>query len=612
MEVVGVVLGAVPIVIQSYNRLSKTIGVFRSFSKELKKLDVIVQSQNVLFQGDIIKLLVAVTNDEEKARTLLVSSKDEWEALRLPEAVDPDQLASLRETFTSWDCMLQMIHSSMNAICAEVENFHTSIGARAGSAPSNDGPRRISKRFLLCWKKTELQEAIAELRSFTADFKELTARVIAELEGIQTLAKPPAQVGTPETKETTGQIDSLEKYRLIRSASSRLYNTFALKWSCASHKEHAASISLFNYATSTKSTSREQGLKFDIETIDSASRDLSTDMSGESDDEPDEWTRRYQRLTVNHLSQSMHLVANETTVKALRNSLKEKLLKEKLLRKFELFHSADIGLDDSTKTTASATTHVDEARESISSTTVAEENPPITPDSMINLEEIEDICRHLQIPRSICSNTCIGNIEGLALHRFYLQSPQIRKSLAEIITWISEDEFRVLPRATKAHLASSLSVAILQYHSTPWLPDSWQSSNVRFFGVGELSQDTVSLTTPYFTVPISKKEMKGKGRLTAIDGHLTAQSTTPNSTASLARNELLFRFGIVLLELGYGQPWPRLRQRALAKSHGPNEQTMTDYHFAQILARAPVLRDRMGPKFSIIVRKCLGCDFGLG
>lgn len=78
---------------------------------------------------------------------------------------------------------------------------------------------------------------------------------------------------------------------------------------------------------------------------------------------------------------------------------------------------------------------------------------------------------------------------------------------------------------------------------------------------------------------------------------------------TLAPNELLFRYGTVLLELGYSQPWPQLQQLML-KALPPHRQT--DYHAAEKLAQAPLLRSRMGPRCTTIVRKCLGCDFGLG
>jgi hypothetical protein len=78
---------------------------------------------------------------------------------------------------------------------------------------------------------------------------------------------------------------------------------------------------------------------------------------------------------------------------------------------------------------------------------------------------------------------------------------------------------------------------------------------------------------------------------------------------ALARNMVLFCLGITRLELGYSKPWSQLQKLALENL--PHE-TQTDYHAAERLAQGPGLRNRMGPRFATIVRKCQGCDFGLG
>ncbi|KAJ5368865.1 uncharacterized protein N7496_008625 [Penicillium cataractarum] len=65
----------------------------------------------------------------------------------------------------------------------------------------------------------------------------------------------------------------------------------------------------------------------------------------------------------------------------------------------------------------------------------------------------------------------------------------------------------------------------------------------------------------------------------------------------------------MLLELGYSKPWIQLKEWAFQSL--PVEK-QTDYHAAERLAQAPGLRNRMGPRFTTVVRKCLGCDFGLG
>lgn len=81
------------------------------------------------------------------------------------------------------------------------------------------------------------------------------------------------------------------------------------------------------------------------------------------------------------------------------------------------------------------------------------------------------------------------------------------------------------------------------------------------------------------------------------------------------RNKLLFNFGILLLEIGYGRPWHVLKQTAprsqpaTAAVRGA-EQQLSDYSVAEKLAR--LLIDQMGLAYHKIIRKCLGCDFGLG
>ena len=635
--IVGTVLAGVPIVLEAYDRywdISECFSTFRHYSQELIKLDTIIKTQKTLFRWNIIKLLTEVTNNPEKARNLLSdSSKEKWEELKLLAVYGSNRLESLQETFASWKATLELVLSSVTAICLEVESFRTSNAVLVGSMPSREILKQLPKRFRLCWKKNEVQESIKELRDFTSDFKELTTRVINELMEIRSTSRP-AQI---TVRRNAGQLNSLEMYSQIRSASYMLYNTFALRWSCARHQRHAASISLVDDGTSIKSQVTKDGIKFDVaincddlptcqeapiwlvvETVDASRRVAPVYKAEQSEIECDDaWAGVMEKITKH--SQPMVIEHDEKVHK-------------KLVKKAVRFQSAGVGLvgavSGTTMAVMQATADNDKDEEAIPTSTTA---TSITPNSMIDLEMVEDFCRHFRVPRPTRSYTCIGYIKDLGLHRFYLPPPERRlsgqqKSLAEIITWISEDEFsRSLSRTAMAHLASSLAATILQYHSTPWLPETWQSSHVRFFGIEALSEDAngIAFTTPYFSVEFSKPD-EGEGRLTSTLA--TNQPSTAASTATaavstdgapspapiptaLARNELLFRFGIVLLELGYCQPWLRLRQR-MSKSLPP--QSCTDYHAAEKLAQMPFLRDRMGPRFPIIVRKCLGCDFGLG
>ncbi|RSM07199.1 hypothetical protein CDV31_008752 [Fusarium ambrosium] len=582
--IVGTVLAGVPIVLEAYDRywdLSKGFTTFRHYSKELVKLDTILQAQKTLFRGNIIKLLTAITNDTERARGLLSErSQETWQTLRLETGNSEQRLESLRDTFTSWKATLDQVLSSVTAICLEVESFRITNEVPVDSLPSREMLKQLRKRFRLCWRKGEVQDSIKELRDFTADFNELTARIISELKDIESTPAKESAIRRGGTQSV-----NLDRYRQIQSASLRLYNTFAQRWSCTKHPRHTASISLVDFNVSGKSKVAENSIKFDVaiacevgsakapdsliwlevETVDTRTSNTGS-MTRSKVNENDAWEQTVQKMT-----EHAHQASFEP--------------------------SGSISAENST--TSSRTSHSD---------------------SIIDLEMIEDLCRHFQIPRPICSSTCVGYLTHAGLHHFYLPPPEQRPtgqqtSLAEIITWISKDEFsRSLPRTAMVHLAGSLATAVLQYHSTPWLPKTWESSQVLFCGSGDLLEDTsiISSTNPYFRVGFSKvpETMNRKEFDREPVGSLPKANTQilpPPS--SLARNAILFRLGIILLELGYSQPWPQLRNQSLSNLPA---QHQTDYDAAEKLAQTLLLRNRMGPRFSTIVRKCLGCDFGLG
>lgn len=74
-----------------------------------------------------------------------------------------------------------------------------------------------------------------------------------------------------------------------------------------------------------------------------------------------------------------------------------------------------------------------------------------------------------------------------------------------------------------------------------------------------------------------------------------------DSASDGARNELLFRLDIMLLELGSAKPWSVLRDAA---------SRAWEYRAAEKLGRSLV--NGMGPRYSKITLQFRGCDFGLG
>jgi hypothetical protein len=487
------------------------------------------------------------------------------------------------------------------------------------------------------------------LRDFASDFNELTARIINELNEIHNSALP---VQETSIRQNAHQSNSLEKYRQVQSASYRLYNTFALRWPCARHQKHAAFISLVEDGRSTRTqlTDTSEGIKFDVaincganspisrvepiwlevESLDSGRRRFDDQKQHEATqlmNESECWTSVISNLT--KYSQPMTIEKAEKAHRKLKNA--DHRSQPTATGLAAAVRTGETGT--STMTVVQTNTGCGGRYDNDKTARLSSTSSKKTAEPMVDLETVEDFCQYFQVPRPIYTHVCVGYIKDLSVHRFYLPSPDRRlpgkqKSLAEIISWISEEEiFRSIPRTALLRLASSLAVAVLQYHSTPWLPETWDSSHVFFFGISELTEDAsgISLTSPRLRVEFMKQD-KGKDldlRHVPLQSTTTTVSTTytiPNTTSSpvvsstpndpaaspLARNELLFRFGIMLLELGYSQPWPHLKQRVVTKLP---HRLITDYYAAKNLAQAAFLRCHMGPRFPAIVLKCLG--FGL-
>ena len=244
---------------------------------------------------------------------------------------------------------------------------------------------------------------------------------------------------------------------------------------------------------------------------------------------------------------------------------------------------------------------------------VVVEAPPLR-----NLSRIDRFCQHFEANRLMCSSVCIGYLKHTGIYRFYPPTTPRedinarQKSLFEIISEISDDDIsRMLPRTATFHLARELASAVLQYHSTPWLPEIWRSSHVQLFGIEEVFRkpEGLHLPSPYFRAAFSRKLESGKEP--DVDVLLEPRFQHPilqdPINARLSRNRILFCLGIILLELGYGRTWARLRDSAVAK-----QPDQTAYHAAMSLSKSRVLVEKMGSQYRLVVEKCLGCDFARG
>ena len=233
--------------------------------------------------------------------------------------------------------------------------------------------------------------------------------------------------------------------------------------------------------------------------------------------------------------------------------------------------------------------------------------PAVSTDSLLSDYMRKDFCdlikRHLRQPSQ--KSMCVAVLENRDKSKNFVYSPadvtytkrRRAVSLEQLLTRTNEQNVsRKIPLYERLRLAKTLAVAVLQYHSTPWLRTCWRSEDVYFFGDEVVAvQEPSVLTSPHLNV-----------RVRCPDGHLSRSSTFPPHT--LARNPLLFGLGVVLLEIAYSSTLDSL-QRPNDLDGSPRD-LYTEFFVARRLASSG--HSDMGGSYHKVVERLVECDFGCG
>jgi hypothetical protein len=147
-------------------------------------------------------------------------------------------------------------------------------------------------------------------------------------------------------------------------------------------------------------------------------------------------------------------------------------------------------------------------------------------------------------------------------------------------------------------LAKTLASAVLQFHATPLLRNSWSGDDVVFFGMDAGSK---SLTSPHLIVRVGYDNAPE-------EKVISNQSCKPSIDHHFIRNRYLHSLGVILIELAHQAPLSSFRGDE--NSPDSREGMDTDFFVADRVAKS--MSTSLGPSYAKVVRKCLGCDFGEG
>lgn len=229
--------------------------------------------------------------------------------------------------------------------------------------------------------------------------------------------------------------------------------------------------------------------------------------------------------------------------------------------------------------------------------------PPAALQSLCSKSEVVEIPK-LHIQRNFCKRVkrlldhqelsdCIGLLgdNGTCKHMAYLAKQtrivEAGTSLSEIISQ-PRDITKEMSLYERVRLAKHLAIAVLCYHSTPWLNRAWRSEDVHLFH----NRDS-TIQHPQHAIPYMMSSISAESQPVSPGYHRFVQ------------NPVLFGLGVIFLEIAFQAPIAALR-RSIDLEGGDSD--FVEYFTARRVAK--ICNGKISKSFKEVITRCLYCKFG--
>ncbi|KAL2071259.1 hypothetical protein VTL71DRAFT_12494 [Oculimacula yallundae] len=605
LEVVGVVLGVLPLLISAAEHYEDVFKPFKRFKKAAPELELYQQqlkTQKTIFRNQCQLLLTALISQHLAKEMLKEKDHPSWQDDTLKKRI-VEQLGSSRE---ACEATVEMIVAKLKSIEEDAEDFgiilQESIPLR--SFGDKAWRSRIQKKLKFCFSESRLSEYLDDLRKLNQDFRTLakqTGRL--DKQTSSSVAPNPVTAFPPQ---------KVKESRLIQRASAQLYDAIGI--ACQSHTEHYAHFQLLPKNVNSTDT-EEAFVRFNIA--------FTHDQTGALATLEPVWIAVDSSFLQNTSTASSQSIIQPGEPSSLSQALGRTLAPASPHPRKKLKTQKTVRFMQSPPTCSMSRPLTSQPQQTCSGNSPTAQDqqmkPPCTaltskPSQHSSLPDFciqHDFCHQL---RKSCTysrspeNKYIGYFQksGPCKHLVYFAAPVAvhnytqPESLAAIIGLMARKaESEQFLEYERLRLATRLAEAVLQFHATPLLKGYWHSDDVIFFRNGK-PDDSASISSPHLNVQVgSTKSPKSIAQ---------DSQDVDNVTGHMIRNPYLFSLGVVLIELAFQAPL-----RSLYNTRELNTgqfSALSDFIVASRLSKT--ISSSLGPMYGKVVRKCLGCDFGQG
>lgn len=222
--------------------------------------------------------------------------------------------------------------------------------------------------------------------------------------------------------------------------------------------------------------------------------------------------------------------------------------------------------------------------------------------SPVNLQDVQDICAALN-DQSPCRrpSRCLGYLESCANETFrhsFFQTPgdiglvpatgSLSISMSEILSHPVEASVTVVDQF---RLARNFAMAVLKFHSTPWLGEYFSLRDLSFFRLGE-GDISSYLQTAHLGFDFIQASPGGSPSVPMKDADEQEAAEDARLFHGI-RNLALWSLGAAMLQI---ENWSAI-------------ESQDDVVKVRRMAQKPVM---IGERYRALAKQCLECDFGFG
>lgn len=587
IEGAGLALAILPLVLSAakgYDNVLDPFFRYKRFAKEAKRYSRELDIQRTIFRNECRNLLEEIIEHDAASSMLGSLTKETWSNHRLEDRL-VQQLGESKQACVS---IIELIEERLQDIEGENIDFSAIVeqerqvsnitlrwtriwGGLLLTSPAKAMPKSlrpkgwrhsVGTKLCFSFSKSRLDQNINALRTHNDNLRTLSSQT-------RTRAAP---VTNFQSRLSRGSRKDVQKYQTIGKASQQVYE--ALGKACNKHSEHMAHfrVEVEHFVFDESAPQVKFSMAF-----------TQMQLAGSTGSGDPIWFLIDSTLT------------DETATPSNRRDASLDELGRTLKRQFDA---------DASRTPRKSVKFQTPGPKPIPNPPLVIASDVFSSQNCMKRDFCDDLRRCFREPRK--ANVCVGMLENTDKCKHYVypspltldSRPRRPISLGQLIRSASRPGLvGDIPIHERLGLAKNLAVAVLQYHSTPWLRLSWRSDDILFFSAGDTTQIQ---ELPNLSAPHLSAKVKGP------HGQLSRASTIP--VQNLARNPVLFSLGVVLLEIAHAASLGSLMQDT-DLTNG-QEDRYTEFFTARRLAKSK--RSVMGMTYHNIVEQLVECVFPCG